>query len=114
MKYDDPQPIDRSRAEEMFRSGDPNSICDALIRVALNDPDPVWAEDICLRFISHANVEVRGLAATCLGHIARIHGSLDLAKVIPLLDRLAADPEVGGRAEDALDDIRMHMQKGSA
>ena len=114
MNYNDPKPIERTEAEALFRSGDAAVICDAMVRAVLNDPDPVWAESVCLRFISNSNVEVRGLAATCLGHIARIHGKLDLTKVIPILNRLTKDPEVGGRAEDALDDIRMHMPTGTA
>jgi hypothetical protein len=44
---------------------------------------------------------------TALGHLARIHGEADLEKVLPLLEELTRDPVIGGRAEDALGDIRM-------
>lgn len=114
MKYEEPQPIGRAEAEEIFRSGDANSICDALIRITLNDPDSSWVEGICMRFINHESSDVRGLAATCLGHVARIHRKLNLAVAIPIFDQLTKNPEVGGIAEDALDDIRMYMPKGAA
>jgi hypothetical protein len=44
-----------------------------------------------------------------LGHLARIHGQLDLERVEPRLRELRADPEVAGSAEDALDDIERFM-----
>ncbi|MFF8929093.1 hypothetical protein ACF1AO_17665 [Streptomyces longwoodensis] len=49
--------------------------------------------------------QVTALAVTCVGHVARIHG--DVAP--DLVDRtrqLLPDPVLGGRAEDALDDVR--------
>jgi hypothetical protein len=41
--------------------------------------------------------------------LARIHGTLDLDRVEPKLRELRKDPDVGGRAEDALDDIQKFM-----
>lgn len=114
MKYDDSRPIGRSEAETMFNSENPDAICEALIRVALHDPDPLWSQMVVLRFVAHDDSEVRGLAATCLGHIARIHRRMDLGIVVPILSKLAEDPLVGGRAEDALDDIRTYMKSGAA
>lgn len=105
MRYEEPQPIERSDAERAFASGDPAHITDALVRATHSDPDWMWLQKQCVRFLSSDSAEVRGLAATCLGHIARIHGRLDLDTVIPLLTRAKSDPVTGGRAEDALDDI---------
>jgi hypothetical protein len=50
---------------------------------------------------------VRGVAATCAGHIARLHGALDTNRIVPLIERLASDPRTIGRVEDALEDIEM-------
>ena len=58
----------------------------------------------------HAHPAVTGLAVTSLGHIARIHRQLDLDKVLPVLEKLRSDPEIGGRVEDALDDIRKYLE----
>jgi len=114
LKFEYVQPISRAEAESKFASGDAKIICDALIRVTLHDPDPAWSQTIALRFTAHDDAEVRGLAATCLGHIARIHKRLDLGIVVPILVKLTEDPAVGGRAEDALDDIRTFMESGAA
>lgn len=114
MKYKKPRRIERKKAEAAFQSEDVASICDALVGVAYYDSDWRWVQGHCLRFLRHPNIEIRGLAATCLGHLARIHGKLDLDTVKPALLRLTKDPQVGGRAEDALDDIKMHLGRDSS
>ncbi len=114
MKYHDPQPISRTEAEAALKSGDADTICDTLVRLAYHDPDWQWVQNRCLNFIKHPNADVRGLAATCLGHLARIHGELDLAIVKPTLLALKNDPEVSGYAESALDDIQMYLENGKS
>ncbi|WP_328481893.1 hypothetical protein OHS71_26830 [Streptomyces sp. NBC_00377] len=44
------------------------------------------------------------LAVTCAGHVARLHGAIDVRLVARVRD-LLQDPVLGGRAEDAVDDI---------
>ncbi len=67
----------------------------------------------CLEMTHHYDVEVRGTAVTCLGHLARLHRDLDLPLVLPTLQALRSDPGMGGRAEDALDDIRTFVKIGA-
>lgn len=50
-------------------------------------------------------------AAISLGHLARLHGQLDLAIVMPELKKLAADSGTDGQAQDARDDIRTFLRK---
>lgn len=109
MRYHDVQPISREDAEGAFCTGDPKKICDALIRLVFHESEWRVAQEECMRFSTHADAAVRGLAATCFGHLARIHGTLDLKRVLPALKRLLADPVVSGRAQDALDDIEMYL-----
>jgi hypothetical protein len=52
---------------------------------------------------------VARLAITSFGHIARIHRKLELKTVLPLLERLHNNPQLAGRVEDALADIRMYI-----
>ena len=109
LHYDEPEAMDRAEAEAVLRGQDPTAICEALVRVALHDPDWAWVQEHCLRLTAATDPEVRGVAATCLGHLARIHGMLDLIRVEPTLRQLRRDPEVRGHAEDALDDIQQFM-----
>lgn len=110
MYYKDVLPITRQEAEDAFSSGNLEKICDALVRLTYHDPDWEWVQAQCLRFGKHSHSEVRGLAATCIGHLARIHGILNMESVRPLLEELLDDPEVSGRAQDALDDIKVYLR----
>lgn len=102
-------PITREEALVAFASGKPDIICDALIRLTYHDPDWQWVQDQCIFWGRHPNADVRGLAVTCLGHLARIYTKLDLQKALPLLKELLKDPSVALRAEDALDDIETYL-----
>lgn len=112
MRYHDVLPITRAEAQAAFQSNDAARVCDALVRVVFHDPDWKWVQETCLRFAKVDNPDVRGLAATCFGHLARIHGVLDAKIVVPVLREMLGDSAVAGRAEDALDDIRMFLKPG--
>lgn len=109
MRYEEPTPIMRAEAEAAFSCDNPATVCNALVRVTFHDPDWRWVQEKCLLFARHSSPEIRGLAVTCFGHIARIHRVLDMEKVLPVLESLLKDPEIGGRAEDALDDIDTYV-----
>jgi hypothetical protein len=110
-RYVEPQPYSREQAERAFQSGDLDAICHALVGVAFHDPDRQWVQDQCVRLSTHPSSDVRGLVATCFGHLARIHRSLDWAVVEPVLACLSADadPEVRGRVDDARSDFEMFL-----
>jgi len=114
MKYEELQPIPRLQAEELLASDDADTVCRTLISAALFEEDWRWVESMCLQMAHDPRPAVRGCAMTGLGHVARIHGLLNLDVVIPLLERLVSDPAIGGRAEDALDDIRRFASQPSA
>jgi hypothetical protein len=44
--------------------------------------------------------------------VARIHRNLDLGRMVPLLEKLASEPETSGRAQDALDDVEVFVMRG--
>ena len=98
-------------ATEDFLSGDKNRICKSLVGAAFYEPDWRWVQNKCLDFLSHEDDEIRGLAATCLGHLARIHGVIDEQRVVPAIKALLNDPACAGQADDALCDIRQFVTK---
>lgn len=104
MEYKDPRPLNRSEAEAALRSDDAMEIATAVVSVALHDPDWQWAQDQAMRLLAHPDPGIRGVAATSLGHIARLHGRLD-PHAIEALRGLLQDAEVSGRAADALEDV---------
>ena len=114
MHYKEVQPISETEAQVALASGIPEVICDALVRLAYHDPDWQYVQDLCMRFADSPSTEISGLAVTCLGHLARLHGKLDLGKVAPLLERLGRRPDIAGRVEDAWDDIKMFLAKNNS
>jgi hypothetical protein len=107
VRYEQLQPISRTEAERLLSSDDAGDVCRALVSLALYEEDWSWVETLCVQMAHDPRSQVRGCAVTGIGHLARIHGVLHLQMVVPLLEALAADPKIGGRAEDALSDIRM-------
>jgi hypothetical protein len=85
--FKDVVPVERALAADAFGSGDVMKICDALVAVAFHDQDWRWVQEQCLRFLENEDFQISGLAATCLGHLARIHGQLDKDRVINALKK---------------------------
>jgi len=103
-KYTEVVPIAKSEAEQIFASDQADNICDAMVGIAFFEQDWKWAQDKCLSFLESTNTDVSRLAATCLGHIARIHHKIE-KKVIAALRSRLNDANIAGQVEDALDDI---------
>ncbi|MGC4811181.1 hypothetical protein ACLQ29_11700 [Micromonospora sp. DT228] len=82
-----------------------SSALDALLALAYYDPDRSWVEALLRAAIEPGNEwQIRRLAVTCLGHVARIHGAIDI-KSVAVLEQLLTDLRLSGTAEDALGDI---------
>ena len=114
MKYHDPTPVSRHEAEKILQGNDEERICETLIALALHDPERAWVEERCLRCTEHPKWAVRAIAATALGHLARIHMTLDLVRVLPRLDALMTDAKTAGYAKTALDDLRVYVPEVQA
>ena len=109
MRYSEVEPISRDEAEKAFASGISETVCAALIRVVYHEPDWRWVQGKCIEMSDNPDPAIAGLAITSLGHLARIRRRLELDKVLPVLEKHRADPIVGGRVEDALDDIAIYL-----
>jgi hypothetical protein len=85
----------------------PDELLHVPIRVSLDPPDCVWAQDVCVRLAAHPHPNVRGNAVLGFGHLARTCGALDEAVVRPLLEAAMRDPDeyVRGQADAAAGDV---------
>lgn len=110
MRYQSVPPIDREAAERIFVDGTPEQICETLIRVALHDPDWRWVQSQCLSFLDGPDPALQSVAIICLGHLARIHRTLELDTVVPRLVSLLNDEMLSGSAHDTLDDIAIFIR----
>ncbi len=109
MRYVEPEVLTKEEAEKRLECGDAHCVRETLVSIALNEPDGDWAQQRCVFFAKSQEPTIRAVAATCLGHLARIHKRLDLAVVRPLLEGLLSDPVAGPAAETALEDIEWFM-----
>jgi hypothetical protein len=110
MKYREPRRIDREEFGRIRTSGNSHAIYEALVGLALNESED-WrlVQNICLEHIADRDWTIRAIAATCLGHLARIHGELDLEIVVPELQALMRNSKTSSYASDALEDIEMFI-----
>ena len=99
--------LTEKEVQQAFHSGDVALICSTLVELALTDPDWKNVQSYCLTFLEYPDAGVRAVAATCLGHLARIHKQLDLDLVLPALYRHQSDPGpwVAGTVDNALSSI---------
>jgi len=85
----------------------------ALLALAYDDSDRRRVEVVLLDCLSRdADFQIQALAVTCMGHLGRIHRAISV-DVVHRLEGLLEDSALGGRAEDALDDIRAFVKMGN-
>jgi hypothetical protein len=111
-KYQDVKVIEKDKAEQIFLTNNVENICSALVSISFYEKDWKWAQDKCLEFLINNNVIIAGLAAICLGHIARIHGKIEKDRVINALKHNLSNKELAGQIQDALDDIELYIGNG--
>lgn len=103
--------LNRADIEHLLQSADDQVVIEALMSMCFNINDSKWVQRKCIEVITgKGNDEVKGLAITCLGHVARIHADIDREMVMPVLLECMKDVSLSGRVQDALDDIDMFVK----
>lgn len=105
MIYEDPRTITRELARAALASNSPQEAAEALVSIALHEPDRRWAEHFLLQALEDPRRDVVAAAVTGLGHLARLHREVGQG-VIPALRQVGNDVELAGVVEGALDDVR--------
>ena len=94
---------------------DVSGALNAMVGCALHgDGDWKEAQDLYLALLDHDDRQVQALAATCLGHLARVYGQLDEDLVVAALRKVRARPHISGTAGNALQDIELFLHPGRA
>lgn len=102
----------KKKLEAMLRSEDTTVATDALLYLCFNSDDPEWIQVRCIDIIEkHRNDDVRELALTCIGHVARMHSVINKALVIPVILEKLRHSTLSGPAQDALDDIDVFINR---
>lgn len=102
---------DKEKFGGLLQSSDSAVATEALMYICFNIDDAEWVQDKCIEIIERdGDVNLRKLAITCIGHVARIYSEINKEKVMPVLERCLKDPTFSGRAEDALQDIEIFVK----
>ncbi|MEU7079815.1 hypothetical protein ACFWZ0_13255 [[Kitasatospora] papulosa] len=113
MTSQDSAPIDREwRAEllAVIANGSIDQATQALLSLTFDDPDGGWVESVLLNCLDRDfDDQVKLLALTCFGHLARIHGAIRNPRTVIYVKRMAEIPGYEGRAQDALDDFETFL-----
>lgn len=97
---------DRLEIVDRIISGDMVVATNALLELTYFEEDVAWLEDFLLRQATEgSDRNVRELAVTCIGHSARINGTVTSESVYRSLRQFLTNPELYLRALNALDDI---------
>lgn len=110
MLSEEPTSLSHAQAEAAFRGDDTYAICSAIAAATLTDWDRTWLEKWCVSLAGHVELPVRQISATCLGHLARRFRQLDEAS-LDALHELCHDPGVRTYAQDALEDVRLAVDR---
>lgn len=105
--YSEPANLGREDLKRALAERDIWLLREAIVAVSLSDPDRRWVEHQLVDLMRDPDGSVRSIAALGVGHVARVHGSIDRDLVLPVLRELLGDAKARGNAENALDDIAM-------
>lgn len=105
MSDQEPTTEDGRRLIEAIAAGDSDGVSIALVKATFAEPSSAWLYDRCLDLAATGPWEVTAVAATCIGHLARLRGYARADTVAFLESLVASHPRVRPYAEDALEDV---------
>lgn len=106
------QDIENSIREILLCDEDTDFCCKLLLKITFDCDNWKWIQDVCIDIInSNREKNICGLAVTCIGHLARIHGKIEKNKVYDFLNQQKENFYINDRIEDAIDDINMFVHE---
>lgn len=95
--------------EKKLKSKDSTLVINTLLEITFHNQNWEWVQDLCIELLENENTDIKGLAVTCIGHIARIHGVIDKEKVLKAFESKKHDDTICGRIQDTIDDINVFV-----
>lgn len=110
MQYKEIPRLKREEVVTRLQGDNVDAKVEAILSAALYDGDYHWVQTQCIQLMNSNNANLQHATVTAIGHVARIHKTIDKASVIPELEKLHANPPLKGTIEDTLDDIKMFVK----
>lgn len=110
MRYQDTSEITKTDFLEVVASGVITHMCQAVVDAVHSIEDYDWLLCQFKHLLGHPNDQIRGVTATCIGHIARLDLEADGEELLRLLRPMLSDVQIVGQVEDAIDDVRIFSQ----
>ncbi|WP_217570308.1 hypothetical protein [Mesorhizobium sp. GbtcB19] len=108
--YEAVRDLDSSQTYKDLLSDDVGEQIRAILSISWHD-DWRFAQDVCFKYARHGNPDVRNISIAGLGHIARIHGAIEVCSVLELVGELRRAGLGSGRIEDMFDDIMVFVAR---
>ena len=108
--YEAVRDLDGSKTYKDLLSDDVEEQIKAILTISWHD-DWRFAQDVCFKYARHTDPSVRHIAIVGLGHIARIHGAIEIGSVLALLAELSRSGRDNGSIGDMLDDIMVYVAR---
>jgi len=109
--YDEPAYINKECYLATLDRANPTEICTATVNAVHHISDYDWLVEQFTSLLAHTESDVRGVAITCVGHLARLHEGADREELLALLTSLKDDEALSGRVQDAIDDVNTFLEK---
>ena len=85
--------------------------CNMLLLALEEISDWKYLQDLYLKYATNDDEDIAGLSITCIGHLARIHQTIDIEAVNDVFKFVAnKSKKLNGRIEDALEDINIFIK----
>lgn len=109
-RYEGVKDLKHSATYKDLLSGDSERVIHAILSISWYD-DWRSAQAVCLKYAHHEEYWIRRASITGLGHIARIHGAIDLNAVLVLFGDLTWRGVPAYEFEDMFSDIMVHVAR---
>ncbi|WP_026993023.1 hypothetical protein [Flavobacterium subsaxonicum] len=109
MVYENWEFSSKAEVEDILGIGTSDAIVRAIVGAVNGIDDWVWLQDLCWKYTDHPDFWVANAAIRGLGDIARLHKTLDEAKIMENFNKISS-VRLQSSIKDALEDIEIFLR----
>ena len=105
LRYEAPSEISKKEFLEIIAGNVVVLMCQAIVDAVHSIADYDWLLIQFNGLLKHPDKQIRGVTATCIGHLARLSPDANREQLLSILRPLLSDSLIAGQVEDAIDDV---------